>query len=232
MTGRDILGYDDDEDEESKDEEFEDGPSFEELQMEWQTRETLENAESRARAKTTTASYASAVEKFILWLRKHLTQPSVKAVMVQDDGDVWQLDAAKLALSMEDSANVYTNYTFSYKKGMNSLRKSGLGHIKTLRSGLGDIFAKKKVALSQIALTKLGKWQKSRRRDDMAAKMRDVDPVKFSNARSSLPYDAYEKIAHLMAIEDDPLLHVMFVWQWNCIARVSNIQTVSFNHME
>jgi hypothetical protein len=74
LTGRDILGYDDDEDEE-----------FEELQMEWQTRETLENAESRARAKTTTASYASAVEKFILWLRKHLTQPSVKAVMVQDD---------------------------------------------------------------------------------------------------------------------------------------------------
>ena len=66
----------------------------------------------------------------------------------------------------------------------------------------------------------------------MAAKMRDVDPVKFSNARSSLPYDAYEKIAHLMAIEDDPLLHVMFVWQWNCIARVANIQTVSFNHME
>jgi hypothetical protein len=46
---------------------------------------------------------------------------------------------------------------------MNSLRKSGLGHIKTLRSGLGDIFAKKKVALSQIALTKHGKWQKSRR---------------------------------------------------------------------
>ena len=41
LTGRDILGYDDDEDEESKDEEFEDGPSFEELQMEWQTRETL-----------------------------------------------------------------------------------------------------------------------------------------------------------------------------------------------
>ena len=64
LTGRDILGYDDDEDEESKDEEFEDGPSFEELQMEWQTRETLENAESRARAKTTTAKYASAVEKF------------------------------------------------------------------------------------------------------------------------------------------------------------------------
>ena len=90
------------------------------LQMEWQTRETLENAESRARAKTTTASYASAVEKFILWLRKHLTQSSVKAVMVQYDGDVWQLDAAKLALSMEDSANVYTNYTFSYQKGMNS----------------------------------------------------------------------------------------------------------------
>ena len=64
----------------------------------------------------------------------------------------------------------------------------------------------------------------------MAAKMREVDPVKFSNARSSLPYDAYEKIAHLIAIEDDPLLHVMFVWQWNCI--VANIQTLSFNHME
>ena len=138
LNGSDILGYNDDEDEEC-----EDGPSFEELQMEWQTRETLENAESRARAKTTTASYASAVEKFILRLRKHLTQPSVKAVMVPDDQDVWQLDDAKLALSMD--ANVYTtNYTFSYQKGMNSLRKSGLGHIKTLRSGLGEIFLRRR----------------------------------------------------------------------------------------
>jgi len=36
----------------------------------------------------------------------------------------------------------------------------------------------------------------------------------------------------LMALEHDPLLHVMFVLQWNCIARVSNIQSISFNHME
>ena len=59
LTGRDILGYDDDEDEESEDEEFEDGPSFEELQMKRQTRETLENAESRARANGKSENYHS-----------------------------------------------------------------------------------------------------------------------------------------------------------------------------
>jgi hypothetical protein len=35
----------------------------------------------------------------------------------------------------------------------------------------------------------------------------------------------------MLANEDDPFLWVMFVWQWNMIARVSNITTVTFNHM-
>jgi len=32
----------------------------------------------------------------------------------------------------------------------------------------------------------------------MAAKMRDLNPVKFSNARHALPYEAYSKIVNMM----------------------------------
>ena len=229
LTGEDILGYKDDD----EDSENEEGPSFAEHQMRWQTEKAQLEGASRARTKETQDAYDRSVQRLEEWMLKHTEQPSVIAVMTEDpETKRYHLDAAKLAKSLEESANVYTNYTLTYQLAMNEIQKSGLGHIKTLRSGLSDFFCKNGVELSKLALDKLTLWQKSRRRDDMAAKMKDIDPVKFSNARSSLPFNAYEKITHLMALEHDPLLHVMFVLQWNCIARVSNIQSISFNHME
>jgi len=114
----------------------------------------------------------------------------VKKVIFEAEENEHRLtfDAAKLAKSFEENMNVYFNYTLSYQKRMNSKQKSGLGHIKILRTALTDFFMSSGVELSKIALAKLGKWQKSRKRDDMTAKMKDIDPVKFSNARSSLPY--------------------------------------------
>ena len=77
-------------------------------------------------------------------------------------------------------------------------QKSDIGHIKTLRSAVSDFFHSNGVSLTALALAKLTKWQKSHKRDDMAAKMRDLNPVKFSNARHALPYEAYSKIVNMM----------------------------------
>lgn len=117
--------------------------------------------------------------------------------MVQVDG-TWKFDAEKLAKSMKKTTNCYTNYTLAYQMKMNASQKSDIGHIKTLRSAVSDFFHSNGVSLTALALAKLTKWQKSRKRDDMAAKMRDLNPVKFSNARHALPYEAYSKIVNMM----------------------------------
>ena len=156
----------------------------------------LENlAEIKARTKATSSKlYVSALNhalnRFTTWTSQYYDHSTVvKAVMYKDDENDGRLtfDATKLAKSFENNINVYFNYTLSYQKKMIEKQKSGLGHIKVLRTALRDFFMSKSVELSKVALANLTKWQKSRIRDDMTAKMKDIDPVKFSNARSSLP---------------------------------------------
>ena len=66
----------------------------------------------------------------------------------------------------------------------------------------------------------------------MRARTRPNNPIKFSNARSSLPFPAYHKIAELMLIlHPDPFLHCIFVFQWNMIARLANVRGLMFNRI-
>ena len=86
--------------------------------------------------------------------------------------------------------------------------------------------------MSRLALHMLRNWTRSRKRDDMRARTRPNNPIKFSNARSSLPFPAYHKIAELMLIlHPDPFLHCMFVFQWNMIARLANVRGLMFNRI-
>ena len=78
----------------------------------------------------------------------------------------------------------------------------------------------------------LRKWTRSRKRDDMKARTRPNNRIKISNARSSLPFPAYHKIAELMLIlHPDPFLHCMFVFQWNMISRLVNVRGLMFNRI-
>ena len=66
----------------------------------------------------------------------------------------------------------------------------------------------------------------------MRARTRPNNPIKFSNARSSLPFPAYHKIAELtLILNPDPFLHCMFVFQWNMIARLANVRGLMFNRI-
>jgi len=172
------------------DEEDDHDPSFEDLQSEWMSNDDINDAISHARQPKTQAGYDAALNRFTTWTAQFVDDSAmVKALMYEDDENdgLLTFDATKLAKSFEKNMNVYFNYTLSYQKKMNEKQKSGLGHIKVLRTALSDFFMSNSVELSKVALAKLTKWQKSRIRDDMTAKMKDIDPVKFSNARSSLP---------------------------------------------
>ena len=144
----------------------------------------------------------------------------------------YRLDYNELAKSLEGPANMYCQYTLSFQKAANLNKKSGLGHIKNLRSGLSNDFLENRVELSSLAINMLRNWTRSRKRDDMKARTRPNNPIKYSNARSSLPFPAYHKIAELMLIRHpDPFLHCMFVFQWNMIARLANVRGLMFNRL-
>ncbi len=83
--------------------------------MRWQTEQAQLAGASRARTKETQIAYDRSVQRLEEWMLKHFEQPSVKAVMTEDaETNRYHLDAAKLAKSFEQSANVYTNYTLTY----------------------------------------------------------------------------------------------------------------------
>lgn len=143
----------------------------------------------------------------------------------------FELDFKKVAQSLESKKNIYFRYTMGYQMKMQSQGKSGLGHIKRLRSGLSKAFLDKGIALSALALKNCELWTRSRKNDDMAAKTKSINPVKYSNAQKSLPWPAYKKIAKILAIKSSPFFWCLFVLQWNMIARVSNACTIKFSLM-
>ena len=122
----------------------------------------------------------------LAWSERHKNEDLIKEV-TKTDGGVFQFEYKKLAESLESPNNVFFRYTLYYQIAMNSKRKSGLGHIKRLRSGLSKYFLDNRVAMSDLALKLTANWMAPRKNDDMAAKMRPVNPVKYSNAQRSLP---------------------------------------------
>ena len=199
----------------SSDDENEAG--FEELQSEWLSKKDMEESLARAREPSTTASYVSAVNKLKKWCFQHRAHASVADVLkdINETAKTCEFDLPKLAESMETVHNPYCHYTRAYQIKMNAKQKSGIGTIATLRSGLSDLFCSAKVELSSTALLTLTKWKKSRNRDDMKAKMRDENPVKFTNARSNLPVDAFEFIAQVIAATVNVQFWLMWLLQWN-----------------
>ena len=111
---------------------------------------------------------------------------------------------------------------------MKTAKKSGLGHIKRVRSGLSKEFLDNRVTMSDLALKLTAQWMASRKNDDMVAKTREINPVKYSNAQRSLPWPAYKAIAKLLA-KMDLFLWCLFVLQWNMIVRVSNAAGVKLS---
>ena len=187
----------------------------------------------RARHKKTLRGYLLAVETLRLWCERHKDMDLVKGVAtIRDDGS-FDFDYKKLAKSLESPENVYFRYTIGYQTKMQNQRKSGLGAIKRLRSGLSKVFLDHKIIMSDLAIQLCKEWMQSRKNDDMAAKLREHDPVKYSNAQKSLPWPAYKKIAELLATKlNSPFLWCLFVLQWNMIARVSNACTPKFSLMD
>ena len=70
----------------------------------------------------------------------------------------YMLDYNELAKSLEVPANMYCQYTLSFQKAANLNKKSGLGHIKNLRSGLSNDFLDNRVELSSLAINMLRNW--------------------------------------------------------------------------
>ena len=207
--------------------------TFEDMQNNWICDEDMDDAMERSRERSTTEGYKKSCEKFLKWSVDHQSKDIVADVLKEDEEDPTKMvfDVAKLAKSMETVRGPYCQYTRQYQLDMQAKSKSGLGAIKQLRSGLTNLFRKNRVELSQVALATLKNWQKSRCRDDMTAKMRDINPVKFSNARDSLPSDAFVKLAETMAMLLNVQMWVMFVLQWVMLSRVSQVANVMFNFM-
>ena len=194
------------------------------------TQEEVEEAMTHARTAKTLRSYEVAVNSLLSWCTLHKDEQMVREVVKIRDNSPIEFDYPKLAKSLESMANVYFRYTLQYQIKMNLSKKSGLGHIKRVRSGLSKKFLDNRVTMSDLALKLTAQWMASRKNDDMAAKTREINPVKYSNAQRSLPWPAYKAIAHLLA-KEDPFLWCLFILQWNMIARVSNAAGVKLSLM-
>jgi len=194
--------------------------------------EDVEAAFLRARTKKTLRGYENAVEVLRLWCEKHKEELLVKNVTRENEDGKIEIDFKKLAKSLEIRDNIYFRYTMCYQIMMQKQQKSGLGHIKRLRSGLSKMFLDERIELSQTARRACELWTRSRKNDDMTAKTRGVNPVKYSNAQKSLPWPVYQKIAQVLAMKGSPFVWCLFVLQWNMIARISNASTIKFSLME
>jgi len=224
----------DDPSDDSEDDDDDETDGFAALQSAWISNDDLDDCMSRARDASTTKGYKSAVKKFLAFCVLFMATQVVCSDVLKlndDDSGNYVFDVPKLAKSMESVHGPYFQYTRQYQQRLQEKGKSGIGGIKQLRSGLTDLFCSASVELSNLALKVLTLWQKSRNRDDMTAKMRSVNPVKFTNARDSIPVDAYETIAKSMAFKNNVQLWVMFLLQWNMISRISQVTHVMFNFM-
>ena len=199
----------------------------------WIDEESIAAANARAREEGTTNGYHTAVDNFLKWNISNKDKNVCSNVLTESEEDetVIEFDAEKLAKSMEDLKGPYFQYTRQVQLDMNRKGQSGMGKIRTLRSAMTDFFINKKCPLSHQAIEVLKTWGRSRDRDDMKAKMRPDNPIKFSNARDDLPTDAYQKIAEVMSVGMNVQLWVMFLLQWNMISRVSQVSNMMFNFM-
>ena len=212
-----------------EDGESDDDDSDEDLSIGVCSEEDLLASYARCRDEDTVKGYRYAVRAFIRWLIRvkdnYAVKDMVGKILKRSEDGEYKLDYGALAKSLEVPKNMYCHYTLSFQRDANRNNKSGLGHIKALRSGLSNEFLENRVEVSRLALHMLKNWTRSRKRDDMRARTRPNNPIKFSNARSSLPFPAYHKIAELMLIlHPDPFLHCMFVFQWNMIARHASVR--------
>ena len=199
----------------------------------WIDDDTIAAANARAREEGTTKGYHAAVGLFLKWVIANKDKNVCSDVLQDSEGDdgVLVFDVERLGKSMETIKGPYFQYTRQYQLRMQRAGKSGMGGIATLRSAVTDFFVTNRCELSQQAIQTLKTWGKSRRRDDMAAKMRPDNPIQFSNARDDLPTDAYQKIAEVMSVGTNVQLWVMFILQWNMISRVSQVSHMMFNFM-
>ena len=135
-------------------------------------------AYARCSESGTLKSYRSAVTAFTNWLilvrDNHEVKDSVSKVLkFSGTPPTYTLDYKELAKSLDRPANMYCRYTLSFQKAANLKNKSGLGHIKNLRSGLSNDFLDNQIELSSLAINMLRNWTRSRKRDDMKARTRD-----------------------------------------------------------
>ena len=154
--------------------------------------EEVLQAYARCREAETIKTYRSAVTAFTNWLVLVKDNHEVKTMVAKilkcsGEPPTYTLDFKELAKSLEGPANLYCRYTLSFQKAANHKNKSGLGHIKNLRSGLSNEFLDNRVELSSLAINMLRNWTRSRKRDDMKARTRPNNPIKFSNATWSTP---------------------------------------------
>ena len=184
----------------------------------------------KAKELSTLKSYERAGTRFLTWLVANSRQPGIAEILKVVDGE-WTIKFDVLALKLESVENPYCRYTLAFQMQMHTKGKSGLGHIKTLRSWMADRFYDNKIEVSKIACATLKRWAQSRRREDMQAKIRAVRPIRYSNARDALPFNGYQQIAKLMAQEPDPFLFVLLSWQWNMIARCCNVVGLQFSQL-
>ena len=145
------------------------------------------------------------MDAFLAWCVKHKDHTCGGGGGVGEDvkvGDVlkqsatghYQFDFEKLAKSCENEVNAFTMYTLALQVLSHDKLQSGLGQMKILRSSLTTHLTKNKVELTTLATQNLKNWMRSRASEDMKAKMRAENPIKYSNARDSLSFAVYEEL--------------------------------------
>ena len=81
---------------------------------------------------------------FIRWLIRvkdnYAVKDMVGKILKRSEDGEYKLDYGALAKSLEVPKNMYCHYTLSFQRDANRNNKSGLGHIKALRSGLSNEF--------------------------------------------------------------------------------------------
>ena len=143
------------------------------------TQEEIVEAMKHARTAKTLQSYEVAVNSLLNWCTHHKDEQIVRQVVKFCDSGKIEFDYLKLAKSLESMNNVYFRYTLQYQIKMNQMKKSGLGHIKCVRSGLSKKFLDNRVTMSDLALKLAAQWMVSRKNDDMSAKTREINPGHF-----------------------------------------------------
>ena len=104
---------------------------------------------------------------FIRWLIRvkdnYAVKDMVGKILKRSEDGEYKLDYGALAKSLEVPKNMYCHYTLSFQRDANRNNKSGLGHIKALRSGLSNEFLENRVRVTRLTLHMLKNWTRSRK---------------------------------------------------------------------